>query len=120
MQVLSAVSGLVDTFIDLRIDLARRIAVVLAQLCQILTEHSANFGWLIFFGPFPCSLCARPLGEGRQRVQGILVSVNSDGKIAERQRVAVANAALPITNDTADLIGNVKQGVGVCASLGLV
>ena len=109
---------MIDAFVDLGIDLTGRIAVVPAQRCQILAERAANFSRLIFVGPFSRRLCARLLGDRRKGIQGILVSVNPDGKIAERERVAVANAALPITNHPADLIGDLDQGVGIFGGFG--
>jgi hypothetical protein len=104
---------MIDALVDLCIDLTGRIAVVQAQRCQILAERAANFRRLIFVGPFSRRLCPRLLGDRRKGIQGILVPVNPDGKIAECERVAVANAALPVTNHPADLIGDLDQGVGV-------
>jgi hypothetical protein len=87
-----------STFVDPCVDLAGRITVVLAQRCQVLAECGANFGRLIFFRPFASSLRPRLLGDGRKRIQGILIVVKPDVKIAERKRVVVAEAALPIAN----------------------
>lgn len=40
--------GMINAFVNLRIDLASRVAVVLAQRRQVFAERGPDFGWLIF------------------------------------------------------------------------
>jgi hypothetical protein len=62
-------------------------------------QHGADLGGLIFINPFACSLRTGLFGDRRELVQGILISGNSNGKITECKRIAIANAALPIADD---------------------
>lgn len=91
--------GTANALVNLLIDPAGLVGVVLAQLLQIFAPHGADLGGLIFINPFACSLRTGLFGDRRELVQGILISGNSNGKITECKRIAIANAALPIADD---------------------
>jgi hypothetical protein len=111
---------MINTLIDLCVDLVGAIGVVLAQGRQILAQRRANFGRLVLVGPFARDLRARLFCNGSEFVQRILIVVKSNRKVAECKRVVIANAALPVGGHRADLVGIFDQGVCVFRSLGLV
>ena len=108
----------VDAPVYLRVDPAGPIRIVLTQRRQILAQYGANFGGPILVGPFARGLRARLFCDWRKLIQEILVIVVANGKVAERKRVVIANAALPVCYHSADLVRDLNERVGVLGNVG--
>ena len=93
---------------------------MLAERDQILTEGIANLSRLIFGGPFTSGLRARLFCNWRELIQRILIVVEPNREVAERESVTITDAALPVTRHGADLIRILDQGVGIFRSLGRI
>jgi hypothetical protein len=92
----------------------------MAERDQIFTEGVANLSRLIFGGPLTSGLGSRLLYNRRELIQRVLIIVEADRKVAERESVTVADAVLPVTRHGADLIRSLDQGVGIFRSLGRI
>src|SRR4029078_3782649 len=88
--------GIVNALVNSGVYPAGRVAVVLAERDEVLTQRVANFSRLIFGGPFTSRFGYRLLGTARKLIERVLIVVETNRKVAERQGVAVTDAALPV------------------------